>query len=55
MQSVVVIGGLIFLARFVSSTTSARIRSNKEISPSMQELAIKFLQVILYGAAFFMG
>ena len=55
VQSIVVIGGLIFLARFVSSTTSARIRSNKEISPSMQVLAVKLLQVILYGTAFFMG
>ena len=55
LQAIVVIGALVFLARFLSATTSARIRSNKEISPSMQVLAVKFLQVILYGTAFFLG
>ena len=46
---------LLFAARFLSRTTAAQIRRNEEISPSMQVLAVKFLQVILYGAAFFIG
>jgi len=54
-QGLVIIGLLIFLARVVSRGTSARIRRNKDISPSMQELALKVLQILLYGAAFFIG
>ncbi len=55
LQAVGLIAVLMFAARFVSRTTAAQIRQNKEISPSMQVLAVKFLQVILYGAAFFIG
>ncbi|MFK7940532.1 MAG: mechanosensitive ion channel family protein [Roseovarius sp.] len=55
VQAIFVIGALFAIARFVSSTTSSQIRKNKEISPSMQVLAVKFLQVILYGMAFFIG
>lgn len=55
LQALVIIGTLVVLARFLSSTTSARIRRNEEISPSMQVLAVKILQVILYGTAFFIG
>ncbi|WP_146584713.1 mechanosensitive ion channel family protein [Puniceibacterium confluentis] len=55
LQAAVTLGLLIFVARFLATTTSARIRRNDEISPSMQVLAIKFLQVVLYGTAFFYG
>ena len=55
LQAVVVIGALFALARFVSATSASRIKSNTEISPSMQVLVVKFLQVILYGTAFFIG
>jgi len=55
LQAIFVIGVLFAMARFVSTTTSSRIKQNKEISPSMQVLAVKFLQVILYGMAFFVG
>ncbi len=55
LQAIVVIGGLFALARFMSKTTTSRIRNNSEISPSMQVLVVKFLQVSLYGAAFFIG
>ncbi len=55
LQAVVVITSLFILARFVSRTSSAQIKANKDISPSMQVLAVKFLQVLLYGAAFFIG
>ena len=55
VQAIVILGALFFMARLVSRTTSARISRNDEISPSMQVLAVKFLQVMLYGAAFFIG
>ncbi|VAW05028.1 Potassium efflux system KefA protein / Small-conductance mechanosensitive channel [hydrothermal vent metagenome] len=55
LQSIVVIGVLFTVARFVSTTTASKIRKNPEISPSMQVLVVKFLQVVLYGAAFFIG
>ncbi|MRU14916.1 mechanosensitive ion channel [Roseovarius sp. A21] len=54
-QAVVIVAALMFAARFVSKTTASRIRSNDEISPSMQVLAVKFMQLLLYGAAFFIG
>lgn len=55
LQAGVAIVALSVGARFISMTTAARIRRNAEISPSMQVLAIKFLQLVLYGAAFFLG
>ena len=55
VQAVFVLGTLFFLARIVSRTASGQIRQNEEISPSMQVLAVKFLQVLLYGAALFIG
>lgn len=51
----VVIGVLFTLARLVSSTTAATIRKNKDISPSMQVLAVKAMQIVFYGFAFFVG
>ena len=55
LQAIAVIALLMFLARFVSTTSASRIRSNKDISPSMQVLAVKVIQILLYGAAFFIG
>ncbi|EDM70459.1 MscS Mechanosensitive ion channel [Roseobacter sp. AzwK-3b] len=55
LQAVAVVAVLLFAARFVSRVTAAQIRRNDEISPSMQVLAVKLLQVMLYGAAFFIG
>lgn len=55
LQAVIVIGGLVVLARFTARVTSARVRSNEDLSPSMQVLVVKFSQVLLYGAAFFIG
>ncbi|PWE33610.1 mechanosensitive ion channel protein [Maritimibacter sp. 55A14] len=55
VQAIVIIGVLFFLARFASVSTAGRIRRNDDISPSMQVLAVKFLQILLYGAAFFIG
>ncbi|UWQ90766.1 mechanosensitive ion channel [Rhodobacteraceae bacterium M382] len=55
LQAVAMLGVTLALARFVTRTMSAGIRRNPEISPSMQELAIKVLQVILYGVALVIG
>ncbi|APX90012.1 mechanosensitive ion channel protein [Brevirhabdus pacifica] len=51
-----VITALLFTgARLVSSATSNRIQGNEDLSPSMRVLAVKILQIVLYGAAFFIG
>ena len=42
-------------ARFVSTTGADRIRKNKDISPSLQVLIIKFTQVVLYSAVLIIG
>nr|WP_323038060.1 mechanosensitive ion channel domain-containing protein [Pararhodobacter sp.] len=55
LKALVVTGLLFAGARFLSHTLSRRIRGNEDISPSVQELSIKALQVFLFGAAFFMG
>jgi len=48
---------LIFFAgaRFISTTGAEQIRKNKDISPSLQVLIIKFTKVVLYCAAFIIG
>ena len=53
LQAVILLAILFTLARFVTNQSVRRIRENAEISPSMQVLAIKTLQVGLYGAAVF--
>ncbi|KNX42643.1 Mechanosensitive channel MscK precursor [Roseovarius tolerans] len=55
VQAVIVIGVLFAMARFISTTSAAQVRKNADISPSMQVLVVKFLQVLLYGSAFFIG
>lgn len=55
LKVLIVTAVLLALARIISTTTTKRIRENEEISPSMQVLMVKFLQVILYGFAFFVG
>lgn len=55
VQAVFILGVFFFAARFVSTTTAARIQRNEDISPSMRVLVVKFLQLVLYGAAFFIG
>ncbi|MEN8839633.1 MAG: mechanosensitive ion channel domain-containing protein, partial [Octadecabacter sp.] len=54
-QAVFILSVFFFAARFVSRTATAQIKRNDDISPSMQVLMVKFLQVVLFGAAFFMG
>ena len=55
VQAAVILGVLFALARFVSATAARRISQNPDISPSMQVLGVKLAQILLYGAAFFMG
>lgn len=55
LRALVITAVLFTGARFISRTTSLRIEKNQDISPSMQVLVIKFAQVLLYGAAFFIG
>ncbi len=53
--ALVIIAVLFTIARLVSTTTVATIRRNEDISPSMKVLAVKTVQIALYGMAFFMG
>ncbi|GAB4294942.1 MAG: mechanosensitive ion channel [Roseovarius sp.] len=54
-QALTTIVVLSYGARLLSVTSAERIRRNAEISPSMQVLAIKVIQLLLYGAAVFIG
>ncbi|WP_299408408.1 mechanosensitive ion channel domain-containing protein [uncultured Roseobacter sp.] len=55
LSAAVVIGVFFTVARLISGTTASSIRKNEDISPSMQVLAVKAVQITLYGFAFFMG
>ncbi|AXI48377.1 mechanosensitive ion channel protein [Sulfitobacter sp. SK012] len=55
LTALIVIGALFIAAGLISKTTAVKIRQNDDISPSMQVLAVKGLQVAVYGMAFFMG
>ncbi|MEM6385643.1 MAG: mechanosensitive ion channel domain-containing protein [Pseudomonadota bacterium] len=55
LKAVVSIGALVTLARLVTTAAAASIKNNDDISPSMQVLAVKVLQVLAFGAAFFIG
>ncbi len=55
LKALVVTTLLITLARFTTRSGARRLRGNEDISPAVQELAVKGLQVVLYGSAFFIG
>ncbi len=55
VQGIVIIGVLLALARFATSTTSARVQSNESISPSMRVLIVKVVQIAFYALAFYIG
>ncbi|AGI66186.1 putative mechanosensitive ion channel family protein [Octadecabacter antarcticus 307] len=55
VQGVFILSIFFVVARFISHQTSVRIHRNEDISPSMRVLVVKFLQVVLYGFAFFVG
>ncbi|MEM1101815.1 MAG: mechanosensitive ion channel domain-containing protein [Pseudomonadota bacterium] len=55
MQALISLGVLITAARLLTRTTSARIRRSEEMSPSMQVLVVKVLQIVFYGLAIVIG
>ena len=55
LQAAIVLALLIAGARLITQTMAVRIERNEDISPSMRVLAVKFLQVALYGAAIVIG
>ncbi len=55
IKALVVTGILFMGARMLSTQTATRIRENKDMSPSMRVLAVKAMQILLYGAALFIG
>jgi small-conductance mechanosensitive channel len=55
LKAVIVTGALFTVARVVTQGAERRIAANRDIAPSFGVLAVKVLQVVLYGAAFFLG
>jgi small-conductance mechanosensitive channel len=55
LQAALILGLLFVGARVLARTSANRIAAQKDISPSMQVLLVKLLQVGLYGAAFLLG
>lgn len=55
VQAIAVLGALFYGARFLSSATTSRVQKIDDMSPSMRVLVVKFVQVLLYGAAFVIG
>ena len=55
LKALIITGLLFFFARVIHKGAQGKIRTNKDISPSMQELIVKVLQIALFGAAFFLG
>ena len=51
----VVIGSLVIGARVVNNAIAIRIRRNEDISPSMQVLTVKAVQILIYGLVFYIG
>ncbi|OCX65317.1 mechanosensitive ion channel protein [Thioclava sp. SK-1] len=54
-KAVIVTTAMLTVARVVAGQASSSIRHNDEISPSMKELIIKVLQVVLFGLAMYVG
>ncbi len=55
IKALIVTGLLLAGARLLSQSSATRLRRNEELSPSVRELAVKVIQVLLYTAAFFIG
>lgn len=55
IKALIVTGALVWGARMVTRGAIRRIRKNPDISPSMQVLAIKGIQMSLFGGAIFIG
>jgi len=55
IQATVLIGVMLALARLTIRRASIALSANEDISPSMQVLAVKTVQILFYGAVFFVG
>ncbi|SEN15475.1 Mechanosensitive ion channel [Loktanella fryxellensis] len=55
LQAVLIVGVLWAAARFLTRSARGRIAGNADISPSMQVLAVKAMQLVFYGTAVFIG
>jgi len=55
IKALIVTGLLLAGARLLTSGATQRIQKNPEISPSMQVLVIKAIQLFLFGGAVFIG
>jgi small-conductance mechanosensitive channel len=55
LKALIVTGALVTAARIVTEATKSRLGRNEDISPSVQVLAFKLMQVVLYGTAIFVG
>lgn len=55
LQAALILSLLILAAGFLARNARAQIHKSKDISPSMQVLATKALQILFYGAAIVIG
>lgn len=55
LKALVVTGLLLVVARLLSKAAVRRIRANEDLSPSLQVLAIKLLQLALFGLVIVIG
>ncbi|MFD3191879.1 mechanosensitive ion channel family protein [Sedimentitalea sp. HM32M-2] len=55
LSALVVLGVLFAGARVLARLFTGNIRGNEDISPSMQELTTKAVQILIYGLAFYVG
>ena len=55
LQVLFVLTLLFYAARFIARTVTERVQRSEDMSPSMQVLVVKMLQVALYGLAFFLA
>ncbi|MBK0326306.1 mechanosensitive ion channel [Rhodobacteraceae bacterium F11138] len=55
ITALVVVGALLGVARLLSRLFTANVRRNQDISPSMQVLTTKAVQILVYGLALYIG
>ena len=55
VKALIVTGALFTVARLTTSGVGNQVRQNQDISPSIKVLVVKLVQVLTYGAAFFIG
>lgn len=55
VEALISLGILITAARLITRVSTERIRQSEEISPSMQVLVVKVLQIVFYGMAIVIG